>query len=92
VTDTEDQSTNDIRAQIHALATEAYGEFFENYAKWYRAKMKDVPETVLASACIGALLHVAAACAVGIGMDDGDFHLAADESYEAALRRAPRWG
>jgi hypothetical protein len=82
-----------LRDQIHRVSTEAYGAFFEAYAAWYRDRVAEgVPEAVLGGACVGAMLHVAAACAVGVGMDDAAFCAAADESYEAALRRAPRWG
>lgn len=82
-----------IRAEMQEIASRAYERLFKAYGEIYRSERETgAPDTVVGGACVGALLHVAAAAAVGIGMDDGAFHLAADESYEAALRRAPRWG
>lgn len=89
-----DTDEADIREKVRAAGEECYATLFEAYRQLYVAKRDGgaLPDTIVGGALVGALLHVAAAAAVGMGLDDAAFHLAADEAYEAALRRAPRWG
>lgn len=81
-----------IRAQVAKLGDECYHTLFDAYKNLYQEKRNTLPDTIVAGALIGALLHIAAAAAVGSGIEEKDFGLASGEAYKEMFQRAPRWG
>lgn len=57
---------------------------------WLKGRLGD--QATYTRVSIVSLTHVAAVCAVDVGMSEENFLATCKANYEAALRNAPKWG